>query len=189
MSVVGSAQVLVLLGALVWTLTGHYAAPALAVVSTGVIAEVVRRHHLTGAWAFIPRRRQDRHRPDPTTWSLLRAAVLSLSMVAGVVLILAGFAERAHESGIRSYSVGAAAGVAVTMLAAAAWEWWHSRGRTAGLEACLVALTVAVGVATVVAAGLIPRSLDLLAAALGGLILGVIQAVWGWTSSRAQRRR
>lgn len=44
MSVAGSAHVLVLLGASAWALTGHYLAPALAVVSTGAIAEVVRRH-------------------------------------------------------------------------------------------------------------------------------------------------
>ena len=37
---------------------------ALAVLSTGICAELARRHHLTEAWAHIPRRRQDRGRPD-----------------------------------------------------------------------------------------------------------------------------
>jgi hypothetical protein len=187
MSLVGSAQCLFLLGAFVWAVSDNLVAPALALVSTGVVAEAVRRFELREAWAFIPRRRQDTARPDPLRWCAVRAGVLAASLVGGVVLILGALAERGYGGDIRAYSLGTAAGIAVVMIGTAGWNWRRTRTRSALVELVADLASVVLGAALLWAFDWIPVSPALTAVLAGAVVLIGVYAVWAWAAHRSRR--
>lgn len=173
-SLAGSAQVLTCVAAAVWASTGRAYAPALALVSTGVVAELARRHHAEEAWAHIPRRRRDTTAPLPPRWARAGELVRSLAMVLAVVLVLGGLAEHGYDPAIRSFATGTAAAVGMLVVIEAA------RSEAVMITgACVLA-----GVATVGAMGWVGTALDVVVAAWGGGLLALTYAGWVW----AQRR-
>jgi O-antigen/teichoic acid export membrane protein len=186
-SLVGSAQCLFLLGAFVWAVSDNVVAPALAVVSTGVVAEAVRRFELREAWAYIPRRRQDAARPDPLRWCAVRAGVQSASLIGGLVLILGALAERGYGGDVCAYSLGTAAAIAVVMVGTAGWNWRGTRTRSARFELVADSVSVVVGAALLWVLGWIPVSPALPAVLTGAVVLIGVYAVWAWAAHRSRR--
>ena len=184
MSTLGSAQFLVLVGAISWLATRSYVAPAVAVLSTGILAEVARRHLAAEAWSHIPRSRQDQKRSDPSRLSQARTVIETARLVAGVVLVLAGLAQQGYDSGIRAYSLGAAAGLGTAMIAMACTNWWIRRSTSAAFEMSCVVMCVAAGTSTVWAAASVPSSPNLATALLGAVVLGALYGAWGLLTGR-----
>ena len=83
MSILAAPEILTLVAALAWVLSGSWIAPTLAVLSTGVVAELARRHLMSEAWAHIPRKRQDRPRDTPAPYALIEAVIRPAAMVGG----------------------------------------------------------------------------------------------------------
>lgn len=181
LSLVGSAEFLVLLAALAWAATAGYFAPVAAVVGTGLVAEVARRHHLSQAWAHVPRRRQDTDRPDPWGWEVVRALTMPLSMVAGVVLGLATMSHQRLDEGVRAWSVGAALGLGAALVLARAASWWSHRTAAAGVAAVCALVTVLAGAVAAWAGGWAPAGADPLTVVLGALVLLAAYGAWWWT--------
>jgi hypothetical protein len=186
-SLVGSAQCLFLLGAFVWAVSDNVVAPALAVLSTGIVAEAVRRFELREAWAYIPRRRQDAARPDPLRWSAVRAGVQSASLIGGLVLMLGALAERGYGGDVRAYALGTAAAIAVVMVGTAGWNWRRTRTRSALFELVADSVSVVVGAALLWVLGWIPVSPALSTVLTGAVVLLGVYAVWAWAAHRSRR--
>lgn len=183
LSLMGSAEVLVLIAAVAWAATDSYVAPTLALLSTGVIAELARRHHHTEAWAYIPRRRQDATRPDPWRWELLRALTLPGSFVAGVVIVLVNMAELGVDAGVKAWSIGSAAGLGVALVLASAVSMRSRRGSITGrISLAAALLSVLLGALVLRLGGWVPADPDPVPIALGALVPLAIYAVWGWAT-------
>lgn len=176
MSVLAAPEVLTLVAALAWVLSGSWITAALAVLSTGVVAELARRHLMSEAWAHIPRKRQDRTRDTPAPYALVEAVIRPAAMAAGVVLVLIGLTD--HAAGVRSWALGSAAGVGLALVGVPLLRWVRARSSTAALEtAAALVLTAAASAATPFAAW-VPEPLDPVAFLLGlGVLVGVY-ATW-----------
>lgn len=175
-SVLASAEVLTLVAAAAWLLSDSWIAPTLAVLSTGVVAELARRHRMSEAWAHIPRKRQDLARDTPAPYSLVDAVVRPAAMAAGVALVLTGLAD--HGAGVRSWALGSAAGVGLALVAVPLLRWVRTRSSTAALEAGVALVVTAPASAAAPYAGWIPEPLDLVAVLLGLGMLVVAYAAW-----------
>lgn len=111
-------------------------------------------------------------------------------MVAVVVLVLAGLAEREYDAGSAPTRWARLLGSGWPCSLPRPRHWPTSHGRVAALEAGIVALCVGAGLARVLATGWVPRPFDGVTAALGALVLLGAHALWGWMGARtAQRRR
>ena len=176
LSVLGSAEVLVLVAATAWLLSDSWLAPSLAVVSTGVIAETARRHLMTEAWAHIPRKRQDRQRPTPSPYSLVESVVRPIALTAGVVTALASLTS--YDVGVRSWAVGSAAGLGLAMVGASLERWLRIRSAAAVLELTTGLVCVASAASLAVSARWVPSPMDLPVALLGGAVLLGVYLLW-----------
>ena len=192
LSLIGSPQALVFVGGIAWFLTDGWVAPVLAVLSTGVIAELARRHLLSEAWAHIPRRRQDLGRSVPMPYSGIEALLLPLVLTAGIVAILVGLGSYGAE--VRSWGAGSAATCGLAMVAQAGWTWARRHTAEAGVELVSSLLAVPAGVVVAAATDALGGTVDVTAAASGGaLVIGVwaLTALIGreWSPDRGMSRR
>jgi hypothetical protein len=104
-----------LAAAIVWFASHSWVAPLLAgaaIVGFGRLASGIYQEQ---AWAYIPRKRQDRRRPLPAAWEL--GAGLALAAVLAVALVLVAFRLDRPDvaAGVRelTFGMGAAAGLLV----------------------------------------------------------------------------
>lgn len=182
MSVLASPELLTLVAAVAWILAGSWVAPTLAVVSTGVVAELARRHLINEAWAHIPRKRQDRTRGTPAPYAVVEAVVRPAAMVAGVALVLTGLTG--HEAGVGSWALGSAIGVGLALVAVPLVRWARERAASAALETAAGVACVAAASAAAPDAGWVPEPLDLVTFLLGlGVLVGAYGAWLAWERS------
>ncbi|NPC44151.1 hypothetical protein [Nocardioides sp. zg-1230] len=187
MSVLAAPEVLTLVGSLAWVLSGSWVAPTLAVLTTGVVAEMARRHLMGEAWAHIPRKRQDRTPDTPAPYALVEAIIRPAAMAAGVMLVLAGLTN--HGAGVRSLAFGSAAGVVLALMGVPLMRWLRTRSSCAALEASAGLACVIAGIGVASFAGWIPEPLDPVAFLLGLGMLVVVYATWlGSRRLRSQDR-
>ena len=183
MSILAAPEILTLVAALAWVLSGSWIAPTLAVLSTGVVAELARRHLMSEAWAHIPRKRQDRPRDTPAPYALIEAVIRPAAMVGGVVLVLMGLTD--HDAGVRSWALGSAAGVGLALVGVSLVRWARTRSSCAALETATGLACVVAGTGVASFAGWIPEPLDPVAFLLG---LGMLVMVYAtWLGSRRMR--
>lgn len=172
LSLIGSPQSLVFVGGVAWLLTDGWVAPVLAVLSTGVIAELARRHFLSEAWAHIPRRRQDLRRGVPMPHSGIEALWLPLVLAAGIVAILVGLSS--YGAPVRSWGAGSAAACGLAVVVQAGWTWARRHTAEAGVELASSLLAVTLGVVVAAITDALGGPVDVAAAASGGaLVIGV----------------
>lgn len=118
-SLVGGGCVLFLVGAVAWSLTGTWLPPTAAVLSVGAVAWFSRRRLSEAAWDHIPRRRQDRQRPEPGRRFVVTHLVDAAALGGGAVT-LAWWADRTGQGpGLRAWFLWAGA-VLVLVVAARA---------------------------------------------------------------------
>lgn len=89
MGALTSPPVALCVAALLWFATQNYAVPVLVGLSIIACGALATRCLQDEAWAFIPRKRQDRDRPMPITWDLGQATLLA--GLWGAVLLLVAF--------------------------------------------------------------------------------------------------
>jgi hypothetical protein len=104
-----------LVAALVWFASQNYVVPLIAAATTIGFGAIVGRHFEDQAWAFIPRKRQDRQRPLPAIWNLGSALVFAILLA--VVLVLAVLRLDRMDVSIEvrefTFGMGVAAGLLV----------------------------------------------------------------------------
>jgi hypothetical protein len=149
-SLAGSGCVLFLLGAVMWAATGAWLSPALAVVGTGAIAWLSHRRLARTAWDHIPRRRQDRERPESPRRRAVAHLVDVLALAAGSLALVVWTARAEQERGVAVFIVGA--GMALVVLVAVSTVRLVRDPRARASARVPAALVLAVAVASVVGA-------------------------------------
>ncbi|WP_433618862.1 hypothetical protein ACQP2P_22410 [Dactylosporangium sp. CA-139114] len=74
------------------------------------------------AWAYIPRKRQDRARQLPLSWDLTRWLVIAASAGAALTLLGRRLLEPSVPQSVSAYVVGACAGIVVVIVAEFLWR-------------------------------------------------------------------
>ncbi|MFI5494160.1 hypothetical protein [Actinoplanes sp. NPDC051859] len=96
--------------------TRAYVGPVIAAAAIIVFGALAARHHEEAAWAFIPRKRQDRGRPVPVWWQLAAGGLVSALLMAAVLLVAFRLAESDVPADVRAYTFGMVVGTAVLVL-------------------------------------------------------------------------
>lgn len=143
-----SPTIFFLVGAGLWAVSDNPVTPVLAalvvVVAAGVASWLMARE----AWAFIPRRRQDLGRDDPTVWRAAAAVGRALALVVGMVVVVQVAIASGVTADVAGYAVGCGIGVAVLLGVEGVWALRaRGRDRTARpqLLSVLVSLAAVVG--------------------------------------------
>lgn len=149
-----SPPVAALVAVIIWFTSRSYLVPLIAGAATVGLGRLASRFYEDQAWAFIPRRRQDRQRPLPALWEL--GAGLALAAVLAVALLLAAFRldQPDVSVGVREFTFGMSAAAGLLVLADFAARLVRSRGRERrrvlyplpGVVAVLGSLAAAYGV-------------------------------------------
>ncbi len=112
-----SPPVALCVAALVWFAGRSYVVPLVAAATTIGLGLLASRSHRDRAWAFIPRKRQDRRRRPPAAWEL-GSGLLSAALLATTLLLVAFRLAGADVApGVRGFAfgTGAAAGLLVVV--------------------------------------------------------------------------
>jgi hypothetical protein len=128
------------LAAVILWFAGHnFLVPLIAGAAVLGFGQLAGRQYRDMAWAFIPRKRQDRRRPLPAPWELGAGLALAAVLAAVLLLVALRLDQPDVSGGVRAFTFGmsAMAGLlwgAATMLAAGAgvgvWKLVEAR-RTA----------------------------------------------------------
>jgi hypothetical protein len=96
-----------------------------AIVGFGQLAGGVYQEQ---AWAFIPRRRQDRQRPLPVSWELFAGLVLAVLLAVALVLVAFRLDRPDVPAEVREFTFGMAAAAGLLVVADVAARLLRSRG-------------------------------------------------------------
>lgn len=147
------------LASMLWAISNNYITPILASLVITVCAALASRYQSGEAWSHIPRKRHDHRRQVPLSWSIAQAAISTLALYLGLMLLLGWIIARDVPPAVAAYSVGMGIGIVMIMAAALLWSLGaprHPRG-TAGSRSpqfvSLVLTTVAVVYASITLAG------------------------------------
>lgn len=122
LAIVAMPTVTFLLAAVLWVVSNNYITPILVPVSIAVGSSLLGDVLQKEAWAYIPRRRQDVARPVPALWLMLRDAISTASLLAGLVLLTLWVVDRGYGTGVIGYMLGTGAGIVVLMIAGILWS-------------------------------------------------------------------
>ncbi|HET7875493.1 MAG TPA: hypothetical protein VFN71_08190 [Methylomirabilota bacterium] len=114
--VLTSPPVAFLIAALVWFASQSYLGPLIAgaaILGPGI---ALNGRLDDEAWAFIPRRRQDRRRPLPVSWELSSALLLAGLLAAVLVLVAMRLSQPDVTPAVRAVIFGVGAGVGLLVL-------------------------------------------------------------------------
>jgi hypothetical protein len=100
---------------IVWFASRNALIPLLAAAVIVGCGRLASRYHLDRAWAFIPRKRQDRRRRPPLRWEIGSGLVLAVVLAAALLLVAVRLDRPDIAVSVREYTfgMGAAAGVLV----------------------------------------------------------------------------
>lgn len=73
--------------AIVWFASRNYIVPLIAGAAIIGFGQLASRCYRDQAWAFIPRKRQDRQRPLPATWELMSGLVFAAVLATALLLV------------------------------------------------------------------------------------------------------
>lgn len=113
---------------IIWFASHNYLVPLLAGAAIIGFGQLASRLYREQAWAFIPRKRQDRQRPLPPSWEL--GSGLALAVVLALALLLVAFRlDRSDVSlQVREFTFGMAAAAGLLVLVDFAAKLLGSRG-------------------------------------------------------------
>jgi hypothetical protein len=108
----------------IWFASRNYLVPLVAgaaIIGFGQLASGVFREQ---AWAFIPRKRQDRQRPLPVSWELGSGLVLAAVLALALLLVTFRLARPDVSVEVRAFTfgMGAAAGLLVVGAGVGIWK-------------------------------------------------------------------
>lgn len=110
-----SAIVAMMLG--LWAVSNNPVTPVIGAVLGLIAMAYVERRYRSDAWAYIPRRRQDRGRDEPDLWVAVGLSVEAILLVVGTSLVaLSGRPE------IASLAVGALLAIIGAVIVTVAWD-------------------------------------------------------------------
>jgi len=149
-----SPPVGVLVAVIVWFASHNYLAPLIAgaaVIGLGQLASGVYQEQ---AWAFIPRKRQDRQRPLPVAWELGSGLALAALLAVALVLVAFRLDQPDVPAEVRELTFGMGAAAGLLVVADLAARLLRHRGHTRrrvlytlpGAVAVVASLGVAYGV-------------------------------------------
>ena len=168
--------------AIIWFLSRSYVVPLVAGALIVLAGSFASRFYRDEAWAFIPRKRQDRGRRLPRAWELASGLVLASLLVVDVALVGLRLGQSDIPREVREVTFGLAIGAAVVLaLDLIARVRLHAGGRTIlstlPVLAALVASSAIGYNALFGASGLASPALVLWGAA-AMLVVGAGYAVW-----------
>src|SRR6476660_3963271 len=106
----------VALAAMVWDLSGSYLVPLVAAAGLVIPGVYFGRSLREEAWAFIPRKRQDRDRVLAPIWEIAEGVVVGGSIALTMVLVSTRIGDSDIPLGVRQFIVGSGA-VAIVLVA------------------------------------------------------------------------
>jgi hypothetical protein len=104
--------------ALAWFASQSYVVPLVAGFTLVGAGALVGHRLGEEAWAFIPRRRQDRERPLPISWDLASAMLFAALLAAVLVLAAARLGQADVAPDVRAFAFGSGAAAALLQAAA-----------------------------------------------------------------------
>ncbi|WP_199434235.1 hypothetical protein [Qaidamihabitans albus] len=119
------------LAGIIWFASGSVLPPlvaAVAITGFGALASHLAREE---AWAFIPRKRQDRHRALPLIWDLGGAVVLAAVLAVALVLMVVRLSQPDVSTEIRQFTFGMGVGTGLLMIGDAITRLLRKQGRRA----------------------------------------------------------
>jgi MFS family permease len=189
-STFSSPSVGLCIAAIIWFGSHSFVVPLIAgavIIGFGALAS---RYFRDEAWAFIPRKRQDRHRPLPLAWEF--GSGLLLAIVLALALLLVAF--RLHQPdvavGVRevTFGMGAAVGllVAVDSLRRIPSRQGTELGRALFILPGVFALiaSIAIGYSVVFGTSGPDSSTTVLFSAAAMLAIGAVVGVWKYVEGR-----
>jgi hypothetical protein len=179
-----SPPVAALAAVIIWFASHNYLVPLIAGAAILGFGQLASRVYQDQAWAFIPRRRQDRQRPLPALWEL--GAGLALGIVLALALVLVAFRlDRPDVSvQVREFTFGMSAAAGLLVLVDVAARLLRHRGRERGRALYPLPGAVAVLGSLAVAYGVLfgssgPSSLGtVLWGAAAMLVAGAAVGIW-----------
>lgn len=136
--VLTSPPVAFCVAALVWFASQSYVVPLIAAGAL-VVVGVLASHLLSDeAWAYIPRRRQDRARPLPISWDLGSAVLVAALLAAVLVLVAFRLSQPDVAPQVRAFTFGM--GAAVGLMEVVKFVDRVLRQRGSGRRAALLTL-------------------------------------------------
>ena len=111
-----SPAVAMCVAAIIWFGTRSYVVPLIAGASIVGFGALARRAFRDEAWAFIPRKRQDRQRSLPPTWQVTSGLVFGVVLAAALLLVILRIKQSDIGQGVREFSFGSGVGVGLLVL-------------------------------------------------------------------------
>jgi hypothetical protein len=180
---------------IIWFASHNYLVPLLAgaaILGVGQLASGVYREQ---AWAFVPRKRQDRQRPLPTSWELGSGLALAVVLALALLLVTFRLDQPDVSAQVREFTFGMAAVAGLLVVADFAAKLLGSHGparrwilfRLPGVLAVVGSLGVAYGVLFGSSGPAAPATVLLGAAAMMVAAAGV--GIWKLVDGRRTRQR
>ena len=127
--VLTSPPVAALAAVIGWFASHSWLVPLLAGAATVGLGQLASRGYRDQAWAFIPRRRQDRQRPLPASWELGAGLVLAAVLAVALVLVAFRLDQPDVSAGVREFTFGMGAAAGLLVLVDVASRLPGQRGR------------------------------------------------------------
>lgn len=150
LGVLTSPNVIVAMMLGLWAVSNNPVTPVVGAVLGLIAMAYVERRYRSDAWAYIPRRRQDRGRDEPDLWAAVGQSVEVVLLVVGTSLVaLSGRPE------ISSFAVGALLALIGVVIVTVAWDLRAPSDRrilavSAPVEMSFAAITVTVAAVGVI---------------------------------------
>lgn len=179
------------IAAIIWFGSQSYVVPLIAgaaIIGLGAVASGVFRDQ---AWAFIPRKRQDRQRPLPLAWELGSALLLAALLALALLLVVFRLGQPDVAANVREFTFGMAAGVCLLVTADFLRRLRSHRGSELRRALFTLPAVVAVIGCTAIAYGVLfgwsrpGSSATMLWGAAAMLAAGAGVGVWKYVEGRA----
>ncbi len=119
------------LAGVIWFASSSFLPPliaAVAIIGFGALASHLAREE---AWAFVPRKRQDRRRALPLAWDFGGAVVLAAVLAVALILVVVRLTQPDVSTEVRQFTFGMGAGTGLLMIGDVILRLLRKQGRRA----------------------------------------------------------
>lgn len=136
------------LAGIIWFASGSVLPPLIAAAAISGFGALASQLFREEAWAYIPRKRQDRHRAGSLTWELGGALVLAAVLAVALILVVLRLTQPDVSTEVRQFTFGMGTGAGLLMIGDLITRLLRKQGRRAllalpGLFAVAGSLAVA----------------------------------------------